>query len=176
MKAGTRRWLLLAAVAAAAAAAAASVAGGGRAQALPVPHPTVSDYAQVAASTTPPTEAQCFSVGRRCFTPASTRAAYNLGPLYAAGLDGHGMTIAIVDSYGSDTIAHDLHVYDTAFSLPPMCGEEGVSCTAGMPKFSQLSVQGSPATKASPSTSNGTGQEDKAAWALDAPIRLQIER
>ena len=38
------------------------------------------------------------------------------------------MTIAIVDSYGSDTMAHDLHVFDQAFGLPPMCGEEGVTC------------------------------------------------
>ena len=37
-------------------------------------------------------------------------SAYNLGPLYAQGKNGHGETIAIMDSYGSDTIAHDLHV------------------------------------------------------------------
>ena len=153
----------------------AATAGGshGRAAALPVPHPTLSDYVQVSASTTPPTEAQCFSVGRRCFNPASTRAAYDLQPLYDAGLDGTGMTIAIVDSYGSDTIAHDLHVYDQAFGLPPMCGEEGVTCGAGMPTFSQLSLQGSPATKAPPSSSNGTGQEDKSAWALE--VSLDVE-
>ena len=32
--------------------------------------------------------------GRRCFTPQATRAAYNVGPLYASGFDGRGMTIA----------------------------------------------------------------------------------
>src|SRR5438093_13768323 len=72
----------------------------------------VSDYVQLTTSTTPPTEAQCFAatpIARRCFTPQAIRAAYNLQPLYDAGLDGRGMTIAIVDSYGSDTIAHDLH-------------------------------------------------------------------
>jgi subtilase family serine protease len=42
-----------------------------------------------------------------------------MGPLYAAGNQGQGMTIAIVDSYGSDTIAHDLHVFDSAFGLQP---------------------------------------------------------
>ncbi|MEO7235562.1 MAG: hypothetical protein ABIW80_09315, partial [Lapillicoccus sp.] len=41
------------------------------AAAYPVVTPAVSDYVQVAASETPPTEAQCYSVGRRCFTPAS---------------------------------------------------------------------------------------------------------
>ena len=119
-------------------------------------HPTVSDYVQVSASTTPPTEAQCYSVGRRCFTPTSTRAAYNVQGLNDSHLDGRGMTIAIVDSHGSDTMAHDLHVYDQAFGLPAMCGEELVSCVAGMPTFSELHLQGSPATKAPPSTSKGT--------------------
>jgi subtilase family serine protease len=136
--------------------------------------PAVSDYAQIVASETPPTEAQCFSVGRRCFSPQATRAAYNLGPLYDAGYDGRGITIAIVDSYGSDTMAHDLHVYDQAFGLPPMCGEEGVACTAGMPTFSILHVQGSPATKAPPSKSNSPGQEDKSAWALEVALDVEV--
>jgi subtilase family serine protease len=159
-------------------AALAASAGGSpsRAAALPVPHPTVStvgDFTQVSTSETPPTQAQCASVGRRCFNPASTRAAYNLQPLYQQGLDGTGMTIAIVDSYGSDTIAHDLHVYDRTWGLPSMCGEEDVDCAPGMPTFSQLSLQGSPATKAPPSSSNGTGQEDKSAWALE--VSLDVE-
>src|SRR5262249_201395 len=53
----------------------------------------------------------------RCYTPAQLRAAYDLAPLYAAGNDGTGTTIAIVDSFGSPTIANDLHVYDQAFGL-----------------------------------------------------------
>jgi subtilase family serine protease len=138
-----------------------------------VMHPTVSDYVQINSSTTPPTQAQCNSVNRRCFSPQAIQAAYNLGPLYAAGLNGHGMTIAIVDSYGSDTIAHDLHVFDQAFGIAQICGEEGVTCTPGMPTFSQLHLQGAPATMAPPSTSNGTGQEDKAAWALE--VSLDVE-
>jgi subtilase family serine protease len=136
-------------------------------------HPTVADYAQVSTSETPPTTAQCRSVGRTCFGPAATRASYNLNPLYAQGFDGRGQTIAIVDSFGSDTIAHDLHVYNTAFGLQSMCGEEGVVCTAGMPTFSVLHVQGSPSTSAPPPTSNGTGQEDRSAWALE--VSLDVE-
>ena len=139
-------------------------------------HPTVSDYVQISTSTTPPTEAQCFAATpppthRRCFTPQAIRAAYNVSPLYAAGFDGHGVTIAIVDSYGSDTIAHDLHVFNQAFGLQKMCGEEGVTCAAGMPTFSQLHLQGSPATK--PQPGKGTGQEDKSAWALE--VSLDVE-
>src|SRR4051795_5362441 len=156
-------------------AAVVSSASHGRAgsPALPVPHPQVSDYLQLTSSETPPTQAQCNSAGRRCFTPQSTRAAYNVNPLYAHGYDGSGRTIAIVDSYGSDTMAHDLHVYDQTFGLQPMCGEEGVTCTAGMPKFSQLALQGSPATKAPPSKSNSPGQEAKSAWAIE--VALDVE-
>jgi subtilase family serine protease len=134
-------------------------------------HPTVSDYVQVSSSVTPPTEADCYSVGRRCFTPQTIRTSYNLQPLYDRGLDGTGMTIAIVDSYGSDTMAHDLHVFDTAFGLRPMCGEEGVTCAPGMPTFRHLTLQGSPATK--PQPGNGTHQEDKSAWALE--VALDVE-
>src|SRR5262245_61901600 len=90
--------------------------------------PAVAEYSQLTTSTTPPTQAQCASVNRRCFSPAALAAAYDLSPLYAAGLDGTGQTIAIVDSYGSDTMAHDLHVFNTAFGLRSMCGEEGVVC------------------------------------------------
>jgi subtilase family serine protease len=145
----------------------------GGAQGLPAPHPSWTDAQLVSTSTTPPTEAQCFSVGRRCFAPQAIQAAYNVGPLYAAGLNGSGQTIALVDSYGSDTMAHDLHVFDNAFGLQQMCGEEGVTCAPGMPTFSQLALQGSPATKAPPSQSHGTGQENKAAWALE--VALDVE-
>jgi hypothetical protein len=35
----------------------------------PAPVPAYSDAQLISASTTPPTEAQCESVGRTCFTP-----------------------------------------------------------------------------------------------------------
>ena len=168
------RLLVAAALVAVAATAAASTSTHRAAAALPLPHPTVSDYQFVSASETPPTEAQCESAdagSRTCFTPQAIQSAYNLGPLYARGLDGTGMTIAIVDSYGSDTMAHDLHVFNQAFGLRSMCGEEGVTCRPGMPRFSELSLQGSPATKAQPG--NGTHQEDKSAWALE--VALDVE-
>jgi subtilase family serine protease len=140
-----------------------------------VMHPTVSDFVQVGTSTTPPTQAQCASatpVKRRCFAPQALQSAYNLAPLYAQGFDGTGMTIAIVDSFGSDTIAHDLHVFDSAFGIAQMCGEEGVTCKPGMPTFSQLHLQGAPATRSIPG--NGTtGQEDRSAWALE--VSLDVE-
>jgi subtilase family serine protease len=136
-------------------------------------HPNVSDYAQVSTSETPPTEAQCFSVGRRCFTPQSTRAAYNVGPLYTQGVDGTGTTIAVVDSFGNDNMAHDLHVYDQAFGLPPLCGEEDVTCAPDMPWFHTFAFQGSPATKTPPAKSKSPGQEDKSAWALETSLDVE---
>jgi len=176
MLARGRRWrLAVAAGSGAIAATAGSLAGAGGSLAAPVVfHPTVAEWQQMTTSTTPPTEAQCESVGRRCFTPQAIQSAYDVGPLYANGVNGQGVTIAIVDSYGSDTITHDLHVFDQAFGLQPMCGEEGVTCASGMPTFSQFHLQGSPATKAPPSTSNGTGQEDKSAWALEVSLDVEM--
>jgi subtilase family serine protease len=140
---------------------------------LPLPQPLLQDYAQVSSSEAPPTQAQCFSANRRCFTPQGIRAAYNLQPLYDAGLDGRGHTIAVVDSFGSPTMAHDLHVFDQAFGLQPMCGEEGVTCTPGMPTFSTLAPQGWPATPAPPTQRSSPGEDVKAAWALE--VALDVE-
>src|SRR5206468_12312969 len=89
---------------------AAAVGSGGAKAAYPVPQPTVSDFQFISATT--PTEADCEAVNRTCFTPQALQSAYNVGPLYANGWKGNGITIAIVDSYGSDTMAHDLHVFD----------------------------------------------------------------
>jgi subtilase family serine protease len=53
-------------------------------------------------------------------SPAQARAAYDLGPLLRAGIDGKGQTIAVVDPFGSPTIAHDAAVFDKRFGLPPL--------------------------------------------------------
>ncbi|MDI2125612.1 S53 family peptidase [Yinghuangia seranimata] len=171
-----RRWLTAGAGSLALAATGLVLAptGGAQATAYPEVRPAVAEYTQMTAGDTPPTQAQCASAGRRCFSPQAIRAAYNVGPLYAGGLDGRGQTIAIVDSYGSDTMAHDLHVFDQAFGLQAMCGEEGVACAPGMPTFSELHLQGSPATKAPPPKSKGTGQENKSAWALEVALDVEM--
>lgn len=135
--------------------------------------PAVAEWQFISAGTTPPSEGQCYSANRRCFAPAAMANSYNYATLLAGGNQGQGKTIAVIDSYGSDTIRHDLHVFNQAFGLPAMCGEEGVTCTAGMPKFDILSIQGSPATNAPPPTSKGTGQEDKSAWALEVSLDVQ---
>src|SRR5262249_9095967 len=56
--------------------------------AYPVPHPTVSDFQFIKATT--PTQADCAAVGRTCFTPQAIQSAYNVGPLHAAGWNGSG--------------------------------------------------------------------------------------
>src|SRR5271170_4564606 len=74
------------------------------------------------ATSGPTTTAQCEQTQHvACYTPAQVRRAYGLNPLYAKGITGKGTTIAIVDSYGSPTIKHDLAVYDAAFGIqaPP---------------------------------------------------------
>jgi subtilase family serine protease len=99
-------------------------------------------------------------------------AAYNYGPLFVQGFNGKGKTIAIIDSFGSPTIASDLHVFNTAFGLQPMCGEADVTCTPDMPTFRVLEVQGSPSPVPQP-PNNGTGQKDHFAWAVE--VSLDVE-
>ena len=140
----------------------------------PAMAPTISDWQFVSAGLAPPTQAACNAAlgGRRCFSPASMAASYNYAGLHASGVDGRGTTIAIVDSFGSDTIASDLNNFDTQFGLQHMCGETGVTCTAGMPTFSILNVQGSP-PPVPPPASKGTDQEGRDAWALE--VSLDVE-
>src|SRR5437868_10062751 len=134
--------------------------------------PAVAEWQFLDSSTTPPSEAACFAVGRRCFTPVAMQNSYNVGPLYATGLTGRGKTIAVIDSFGSATIANDLNVFSTAFGLPHLCGEAAVTCTPGMPTFTILQVQGSPPPNPPP-PSNGTGQESHNLWALE--VSLDVE-
>jgi subtilase family serine protease len=53
------------------------------------------------------------------YQPSEIHTAYNLTPLYRDGLTGAGTTIAIVDAYGSTTIAADLATFSQAMGLPP---------------------------------------------------------
>ena len=67
----------------------------------------------------PPASAWCHqSYGLACYSPQQIQRAYDLPALYARGLDGHGRTIVVVDSFGSPTIRHDLRVFDSGFRLP----------------------------------------------------------
>jgi subtilase family serine protease len=145
------------------------VAAGG----LPAPIPAVSDFQFLSASTTPPAETDCNSVGRRCFTPTSMQASYNLPPLYAANENGKGMTIAIIDSFGNPNMASDLGNFDTQMGLPHMCGEPGVTCTSGMPTFQHVYWNGQTQVMAPPPGSNGTGSQTRNIWALETSLDVE---
>ncbi len=80
---------------------------------------TAAAASLAAGLTTPPTPQQCLTfTGGRCLDPAGLRRAYGLDGLYSAGTTGAGVTIGIVDSFGSPTIAHDIGVYDQRYGLP----------------------------------------------------------
>jgi len=53
-----------------------------------------------------------------CFSPEQVQTFYDLNPLYAKGFTGKGMTIVILDSFGSPTIKQDLQTFDQTFGLP----------------------------------------------------------
>jgi subtilase family serine protease len=53
-----------------------------------------------------------------CYGPDQIRAAYGIQPLLDAGYTGAGKTIAIIDAYGSPTLADDLAYFDTRWNLP----------------------------------------------------------
>jgi subtilase family serine protease len=139
----------------------------------PAPVPAVSDYQLLSASTTPPSEAACFAVGRRCFTPSSMQNSYDLPPLYAAGDEGQGVTIAIIDSLGNPNMASDLANFDTQMGLPHMCGEPGQACGAGIPTFQHVYWNGQTQVKAPPPGSNGTGLQARNGWTLETSLDVE---
>src|ERR1700747_409202 len=134
--------------------------------------PAVAEWQWLEGSTTPPSESACYAAGRRCFSPFAMQNAYNVAALYGQGFTGKGITIAVIDSFGSATIANDLNVFSTAFNLPHLCGEAGVTCTPGMPTFTILQIQGSPPPNPPP-PNNGTGQESHNLWAVE--VSLDVE-
>jgi subtilase family serine protease len=126
----------------------------------------------ITSTVAPPTEAQCHARGQRCFAPAAVAGAYDYKSLHDSGIDGRGYTIALVDSFGSQTVASDLNNFDTAFGLQHLCGETGYTCQPGDPTFKILTVQGTPPTTPPP-PNNGTGQEAHDLWAVE--VSLDVE-
>jgi subtilase family serine protease len=80
--------------------------------------PAVAGHRLVSGVGSPLSSAQCQAKwGINCYTPRQYRRAYDLDPLYRAGITGRGRTIVIVDSFGSPTIQHDLDVYSKQFGI-----------------------------------------------------------
>jgi len=140
---------------------------------VPAPVPAVSDYQLLTSSTTPPTEAACYAIGRRCFTAKAMQNSYNLPPLYALGDEGQGVTIAIIDSFGNPNMASDLANFDTQMSLPHMCGEPGAACGAGIPTFQHVFWNGKTQVKSPPPGSNGTGLQNRDAWVVETALDVE---
>jgi subtilase family serine protease len=84
--------------------------------------PLLAHSAYVGTFSAPESTADCQNdpelPGIRCYSPFQIAHAYGLDKLDAAGIDGHGITIAIVIPFGSPTIAADLHTFDQAFGVP----------------------------------------------------------
>jgi subtilase family serine protease len=76
------------------------------------------------------------SYGIRCYNAAEIEQAYGVLPLFARGINGHGATIVIVDSYGSPTIQHDLQVYDTTNHLPAPPSFQVIAPVGPIPPYS----------------------------------------
>jgi subtilase family serine protease len=115
-----RAWALWLAVAVAAAAALVMPQAAQRVTATVRAHPFVVGHITAQSLSFPPTTAYCqANFGISCYWPAQFQQHYNLDPLFDQGLDGSGRTIVIVDSFGSPTLRHDLHVFDQTFGLLP---------------------------------------------------------
>jgi len=106
---------------------AASVTAASTAARVPSVHPipdVVGPILKTGQFPAPQTIAQCQAdFGINCYTPVQYRVAYDLNPLYSGkatgrAITGAGETIVIVDSFGSPTIASDLHTFDTQFGFP----------------------------------------------------------
>ncbi len=79
--------------------------------------PSIKDL--LASHSGPVDTTQCealFSVA--CYEPGQIQNAYDEGPLFRRGVTGRGQTIAVIDAFGSPTIAADLATFDTSFGLP----------------------------------------------------------
>jgi subtilase family serine protease len=89
------------------------------------PHIRILGMARAGAGPAP-TDEFCRTVGLAvggqgtapCYSPQQMRKAYGLDGLIDSGMVGAGQTIVIIDSYGSPTIKHDLHVFDEGYGLP----------------------------------------------------------
>ena len=141
-------------------------------------HPLISDWAYLGNSGTPPSQAACNAVGRRCFNPTAMANSYNYAGLHALGNNGQGKTIAVVDSFGASTIRQDLGVFNTAFGLTHLCGETGPNDPSGncpptaSSRFDIIQIQGGP-PPVPPPPNNGTGLENHNLWDLE--VALDVE-
>jgi subtilase family serine protease len=160
----------LAGLAVALAAAAIVVLGGATtAQARPtaVARPLLSRPIAARPAVSPePTSACLTTFGIHCYSPAQFEKAYDLGPLHAFGVNGSGQTIAIVDSFGSPTIANDLHQFDQTFGVSNAFGVPVDPAIARDPKLTIIQPAG-PVPAFDPSN------DDMVGWAQETTLDVE---
>jgi subtilase family serine protease len=76
-----------------------------------------------------------------CYDPYQMRHAYNVDALIAAGFDGKGKTIVIVDAFQSPNIVQQLNFYNSFYGLPSLNGL-GAPPSASLGTFSQVAPDG----------------------------------
>ncbi len=54
------------------------------------------------------------------YQPSEMQTAYNMLPLYKAGLDGSGQTVVITDAFGDSTIQSDAELFSQVYGLPDL--------------------------------------------------------
>jgi subtilase family serine protease len=81
------------------------------------------------------------ATGWVCYDPYQIRHAYGIDNLIAAGFDGRGKTIAIIDVYQSPNIVDQLNVFNTFYGLPSLNGLGGVN-NPGLGTFTQVAPDG----------------------------------
>lgn len=118
-------------------AAAATPTSGSRLRSAAVPAPASAKHRlDTSPFPVPPSAEQCRSVYQlTCYTPTQLRAAYGVDPLLRLHNDGAGQTIAIVDSFGSPTIEHDLAVFDRTWGLPDPPSIKTITPAGPLPAF-----------------------------------------
>ena len=85
------------------------------------PIPELAGHLLTTTFTKPQTTTQCEQnpdLQVACYSPLQYHVAYDLNPLYAAGITGAGRTIVIVDAFGSPTVQADLNIFDKQWHLP----------------------------------------------------------
>src|SRR5436190_17341260 len=157
------RFMSVAALCAVAAAVAISTTGAAAHHAARVGGLVLQAKARTAPS---PTSACLTSIGIRCYSPAQFAAAYRLNELAAAGIDGSGQTIAIVDSFGSPTIASDLHQFDQTFGVSNAYGIPVDPAIAQDPKLTIIQPAG-------PVPAFDVSNDDMVGWAEETTLDVE---
>ena len=105
---------------------------------LPSVTPSVAGHLLFSAQpyASPPTTAQCEATFHiACYSPVQYATAYRTHELNELGITGRGTTIAVVDSFGSPSITHDLHTFDRAFGLPDPPSLRTIAPSGPIPPF-----------------------------------------